>query len=202
MALTPKFNSLIIEASHKLHDPRTDPSVGGDATADVYSSVLLSSYANRAIRDLIMYEVAAGDPNKMLNQMPEYVRTSAPIAVGAAAVPRPTDCWIVADMYIVGSKVRFFPVPPEEVVDAITGRNPIVVYTDKRPGFYMEGTDVKIVPITTTIVEVVLRYLVTPPDVVVDTTDDIPLNSDWFGKIIDRMVALGEADAVRIVGAK
>src|SRR5258708_8618455 len=104
MAATPKFNALIIEASHKLHDPRTDASPAGDPDIDMYSSVLLQSYENRAIRDLIRDELKAGDANRILSEIPEYVKTTDELDVANAAVLRPDDCWLVADVYVKGSK--------------------------------------------------------------------------------------------------
>lgn len=158
---TTALNSLIIAASRKLHDARTDASSVGD-TGRVYSSAMLTDYANRSVRDFLRDSLKMLGPKVFAETFPEYVKTSAALTLSSGSVAKPTDALFILGLMKSDLSLNFEPVKAEELASVLTGGAGLLNASATQPLFYDEGLYIKTLGVTTG--DVYARYIRTHPD--------------------------------------
>jgi hypothetical protein len=143
---TTRFNTNIIVAAQRLKSPRTDATTTGDVTGARYTSVLLSRYQNRAIREIILKKIEElGE--RFASVLPEYVATSGAITTPSSGIfTKNAD--VISFLELVSSSIVFQRVSVD-VLKIAMGQD--YVYRDGGQ-FYEEGRQVKLIPATQTTV--------------------------------------------------
>lgn len=191
---TTKLNAIILAAARLLKTPRTDP------TADVnpYTSALLTEYANRAIRDLLLDNFIKLGIDAFSEAFPEYMKTTgAALVLTSGKTSKPTDAFQVVNLY---NTVNFLRLEQKDVVEVKLGVHPIIIPSAVMPVFYQEGEDIYTLGLTTG--SVYARYIEVPADATPVTGTggtDIKLNNYWHSEVISRIVNMGLADAKKAV---
>jgi hypothetical protein len=144
---SPRFAANILKAALRLHDQRTDPTALGDDGMR-YSSALLSSYQNQAIRDLIK-DTYASIGDKIDGLMPEIVSEVNGVVLTNGNGPLPSNVWLVleagADDYSwYGWKIQSNPLKVK------TSRDALVTPTLLKPAWYQKGRYIQFLPTTRT----------------------------------------------------
>jgi len=163
---TTKLNSVIVAVARKLQDERTDASASSD-TGTVYHSVLLTEYANRAVRDLLREKFLALGKEGFAGLLPEYIVESAALTLDAGSVAKPVGAWFVLDLYKSDKTIKFEPLEPDEVGSVLTSEAGLDNATASRPKFYEEGSNIKTLGLTSG--NVIARYIKAHQDLTVIT---------------------------------
>lgn len=190
---SPRFDANIILAAKRLHDNRTAASSDPSESTFRYSQTLLTQYQNYAIRDMVK-ETYLKYGDKFDSVMPEMTSESGDIPITNGVGTVPTDCWIVleaskSDYTLYSTKIV------ENNLKVKAGRDAMIQPTSTRPGFYQTGRTIVILPLTITGVNFRIWYIQQPADMVAGNTTEIPVSPMWDGEIVERMVAMGVADA-------
>lgn len=190
-----RFDANIVSAARRLHDRRTAAHLDSLETSLRYSETLLVSYQNRAIRDVIKetYQTA-GDAFSAI--MPEMIKVSPATNVTNGVITNPADAWII--MEIAKSDYSWYATRiTHNILKVLAGRDAMLAPTVSKPAFYQTSTQTLIIPLSITGVQAVISYIPQPSDMVAGSgqTSDIPISPVWDGEIVDRMVAMGTADA-------
>ena len=164
---TSNLNSLILATARKLKDARTNPSSVGD-TGRVYSSAVLTDYANRAVRDFLRDALKSLGPKLFAETFPEYIKTSSTLTLAAGSVAKPTDALFVIGLMKSDLTLNFEPVKAEELASVLTGAAGLLNASATQPLFYDEAGNIKTLGVTTG--DVIARYIRVHPDLTVITT--------------------------------
>jgi hypothetical protein len=188
-----RFDANIITAAIRLHDPRTTAHLDSNETTLRYSETALVKYQNVAIRDTIK-DVYLNHTPDFDSIMPEMTSESADIAVNSGIIIVPSDCWIVLEC-AKSDYTWYARRIARNTMKVKAGRDALLIASASKPLFYQTGRTVVVLPLTITSVNARLWYIQQPSDMTAGNATDIPISPMWDGEIVERMVAMGTADA-------
>ena len=170
---TSLFNGLIITASQRLKDARTDPTVNGDIGRR-YSSSLLQKYANQAVRDLLLAQLNASS-DKFSADFSDYVKPGNQLAltqtttggVTYGIVPTPAEAFLVISLQTTAG-VKFRHLKATEIQDVKLGVDGLIVPSATNPVFWEENGSIWTLGVVTG--NVIPRYVRTHQDITVSTS--------------------------------
>lgn len=205
MATTTRFDNNIIVVARRLKDKRLDtvPPLSSSDTGLRYSNALLSSYENRAIRDLILDRYAKGTA---LLEIPEYIATVASLAPNTTTgiLAKSDAQWHFVELISTSPAVIFIPLAEDaQPLRVVSGRHGIINPTYRMPIFYEESGNLVVYPATsdgTTQWSLTGRYLKTHQDITIDTgAVDVAVNSEFDSEIQERMFKMAIDDAITVM---
>jgi hypothetical protein len=165
--MTTYLNNLILATARKLKDERTS-AASSDDTGHVYSSALLTEYANRAVRNYLAAELNSLGIKAFARKYPEYVKQSSALSLSSGSVAKPADALFVFDLVLSDLSLRFDPISQENVAQALAGEAGLGAPSATHPGFYEESGNIKTLGVTSG--TVLARYISVHPDLAVITT--------------------------------
>jgi len=190
-----RFNQNILGAARRLKDQRTDATGSGDTDVNGnsfrYSSVLLSEYQNRAIKDIVEESLASLGRNQFQKVMPEMVQQQGlQLSAGGSTATRPSDCLSILEMVEPAGIRTRIDVDVLKITNQLDQLNSV----DSTDLWYVDGgTDILFYPPVTSTAPS-MRYVRVHPTLDATSNTDILLNPSWDGKIVDRMVDLALKD--------
>lgn len=190
---SPRFDANIVTAGNRLHDNRTLATADPLETTLRYSATLLTKYQNAAIRATIR-DAYLRDPENFALVMPEMIGISGTIALTSGVGTLPTDCWVVlevskSDYTWYAWRIR------DNRLKVLAGRDGMIQPTATKPAFYQTATTIVVLPTSITGVNAVISYVKLLADMTINNSTDIPISTYWDEEIVERMVAMGNADA-------
>jgi hypothetical protein len=162
---TTRFNNVILAAARRLQDGRS--SAGSDGVR--YTSALMAEYANRALREIGrgLWERYG---EKVAEAAPELVKESGALTLSAAGVVAlPADVLAVLEVAEADYGLTLFRVPQSRILSVKAGKDGAIVPSVTRPVWWIEGTDLHVLPVTYQ-ETVVVRYVMEHTDIAVLTT--------------------------------
>lgn len=163
---TTKFNNILLAGARRLKDARTDPTPNGDANAR-YTSVQLTEYANRSVRDYLVAKLVELGPDGFADKYPEYIKTSGVLTLAAGAVAKPADAIVVADLMLSDLSKTFSRIAQGRVANVKVGKDALIIPSATKPVFWEEGSNVNTLGILAG--NVIARYIVTHQDILPST---------------------------------
>ena len=169
---TTKLNTVILATARRLKAPRTL------ATDDAgsYTSLLLTEYVNRSIKDLLLDKYIQFGDKAFRELFPEYVKTSGSLTLTSGVTAKPSDCFVVTDLVDSTGLISFKKLSQDEVDDVRRSQNKIIVPSSTRPVFYEEAGNIYTLGITSG--TVIARYIQSPSDLTPITTS--ATNGNWY----------------------
>jgi len=192
---TPRFNQNIIEASRRVQDPRTVASEA-DTPNHTYTAQMWQDWENLVLRQFVI-EKSDATGAAFQHLFPELIKSSNSLAIASGMVQTPPDAFRVLQVLKDDLSRIFDRGTPEELAALQTGRE---IVFDGEGRFFQEGTNILLFPANLT-GGVIAKYILTHTDIVIDGADDILLNSQYDGEIIERMVKIALADSARNANA-
>lgn len=189
---TTRFDKNITTAAVRLHDNRVQAEGDPNESTLRYSKVILAKYENQAIRDTIKDAyLKYGDRFDLV--MPEMTKESDNITLTSGVGTLPTDCWIVqecskSDYSWYAQRLRLSP------LKAKAGKDAMQPVSESKPRFYQTGTQIIVLPTTIT-GPAHIWYILQPQDLTPGGSTEISISPFWDGEIVERMIAMGIADA-------
>ena len=159
---TTHANTIITNVARKLKDLRATAGADSD-TGRRYSSALLTTYLNRAVRDLIR-DIYQADRANFASILPEYVGTTGAI-INPYYVVKSPDQWHFLEVASSDGLTSFSPLLAD-VMKVIGGQDRLIKPSAARPVFWEESGRLYVYPSPRTIVG---RYVKAHQDITVNT---------------------------------
>jgi hypothetical protein len=156
------FNSVLRAVARRLKAERT---LATD-DAGAYTSVLLTEYVNRAIKDLLIDKYLQLGDDRFRTLFPEYVKTSGALTLSGGVVAKPNDAFVITNLSTSGG-IEFKKLKQSQVEDVRRGTEMIIVPSASRPVFWEEAGNIYTLGVTSG--DVVARYIQTPADITPST---------------------------------
>lgn len=193
MADVSRFDKNITTVGVRLHDNRVQADGDSGESTFRYSKTLLTKYENQAIRDTIR-ETYLKYGDKFDSVMPEMTSESTDITLATGVGTLPADCWIVLecaknDYSWYAHRIKENNLKVKAGKDAMLPANVVT-----RPVFYQTGLTIVVLPTSIT-GPARIWYIQQPQDLAIGAGTVIPISPMWDGEIVERMVAMGLADA-------
>jgi hypothetical protein len=164
---TTNLNTLIRAAARKLKDERTSPA-SSDDTGHVYSSALLTEYANRAVRDFLRDSFKALGKDRFAELFPEYIKQSGVLTLASGLAAKPSDAFLVIDLFVSDLSLKFDPLGESKVAQVQVSDAGLDNASATHPKFWDEDGSIKTLGVTSG--SVIARYISIHPDLSVITT--------------------------------
>lgn len=161
------LNNLILQASRKVQEYRTS-AASTDDTGRRWLSSNWTDYTNRAIRDFLKEKFIQYGPKAFGELFPDYMKQSGSLTVVSGSVVKPSDSFIVTDLWMADNSATFFRIPQDLVAGVVGGFDRSIVPSTSNPCFYEEGGYIKTLGLTSG--SVYARYIKSHADLAVITT--------------------------------